>query len=53
MDLLPEVDDSALDVLKFSECLPKEMALHMLQMRLRDADSLAKILSQKVCYASK
>ncbi len=52
MDLLPEVDDSALEVLKFSECLPKEMAIHILQMRLRDADSLAKILSQTVRYVS-
>ncbi len=35
-DLLPIVDEAALEGLKFSDCLPTDLGLHMLRLRLRD-----------------
>lgn len=35
-ELLPSVDERALQSLKFSECLPQPLAVRMLQCRLRD-----------------
>ena len=46
--LLPAVEEAALNGLKFSECLPKELALHMLQVRMVDEAGLGKILSSPV-----
>lgn len=51
-DLLPDIDDIALDGLKFSECLPREMAVQMLQLRLRDTEGLKKILAEPVQFVS-
>jgi ATP-dependent Lhr-like helicase len=52
MELLPEIDEPALEGLKFSECLPKEMGVQMLQLRLRDTEALKKILAQPVRFVS-
>ena len=35
-DMRPTVDERAIEGLKFSECLPQQLALQMLQIRLRD-----------------
>jgi ATP-dependent Lhr-like helicase len=42
----PRVDEAALDGLKFSGCLPKELALSTLAARLRDETAIRSVLSQ-------
>jgi ATP-dependent Lhr-like helicase len=42
----PAVDEAALQGLKFSQCLPKELALATLASRLRDVASVRAVLSQ-------
>jgi ATP-dependent Lhr-like helicase len=44
--MTPAVDEAALEGLKFSECLPKNVALMMLASRLRDASAMRTVLSQ-------
>jgi hypothetical protein len=44
----PVVDESVLDGLKFSACLPTEMALDMLGERLADVSGAKHILSRRV-----
>jgi ATP-dependent Lhr-like helicase len=44
--LLPQVEEAALEGLKFSECLPTELALATLASRLRDEPAVRAILSQ-------
>jgi ATP-dependent Lhr-like helicase len=45
-EMLPEVDENAIDGLKFSQCLPKAHAIEMLGRRLQDIDAIQQILSQ-------
>ncbi len=42
----PHVEEEALDGLKFSQCLPKELALAMLATRFRDRPAVRAVLSQ-------
>lgn len=44
------VDEQAIEGLKFSACLPHELALEMLQSRLSDSPSIAKVLQWPVRY---
>ncbi|MGI8815616.1 MAG: DEAD/DEAH box helicase [Pseudonocardia sp.] len=47
---LPEVDDRALEGLKFSEALPHRLAVATLAARLADFDSAATVLSEKTRF---
>jgi ATP-dependent Lhr-like helicase len=47
-EMRPAVDEAALDGLKFSECLPVEMAIQMLERRLADPDATRRILEQEM-----
>jgi ATP-dependent Lhr-like helicase len=40
------VDEQAIQGLKFSECLPHDLALNMLQMRLGDPQAMQWVLEQ-------
>jgi ATP-dependent Lhr-like helicase len=44
--MVPQVEEAALDSLKFSECLPKELAWAALASRLRDEPAVRAVLSQ-------
>jgi ATP-dependent Lhr-like helicase len=48
----PQVEEAALEGLKFSQCLPKELALAMLASRLRDEPAIRAVLSQPVRVVS-
>lgn len=49
-DMRPTVDEAAIDGLKFSECLPVELAVEMLERRLQDPDATRRILEQRVRF---
>lgn len=49
-DMYPTVDEAAIDGLKFSECLPKEIAIEMLERRLQDADATCYVIQEKVRF---
>ena len=42
-DLLPEIDADAVTALKFSDCIPREMAERMLQRRATDQTAIATV----------
>jgi ATP-dependent Lhr-like helicase len=44
--LLPAIDERALLSLKFSDCLPRELAIQMLRHRLQDEAGLRQVLGQ-------
>ena len=46
--LRPEIDDRALEGLKFSECVPRDMAAACLQVRLRDDEAAQRVLADPV-----
>jgi ATP-dependent Lhr-like helicase len=46
------VEDKAIDGLKFSECLPTEYALKMLESRLCDTLAVAETLQRKIRYTN-
>jgi ATP-dependent Lhr-like helicase len=48
----PRVDEAALDGLKFSGCLPKEVGLAVLANRLRDRPAVAAVLAQPIRVVS-
>ena len=48
----PLLDEAALEGLKFSECLPKEVALATLASRLRDVSAIHALLSQPMRVVS-
>lgn len=48
---LPEVDDRALDGLKFSDALPRRLAVATLAARLADLDGAATVLREPVRFA--
>ena len=50
--LEPQIEEAALDGLKFAECLPKELALATLASRLRDDVAVRAVLSQRVQVGS-
>ncbi|HEX7376909.1 MAG TPA: hypothetical protein VF278_07340 [Pirellulales bacterium] len=43
-EFLPAVDERAIDGLKFADCLPPALALHLLQTRMRDRVGVEHIL---------
>jgi len=47
-DIVPFIDDKAIEGLKFSECLPHSRAIEMLQARLTDAPALQATLGKEV-----
>jgi ATP-dependent Lhr-like helicase len=49
-DMRPAVDEAAVDGLKFSECLPVEFAIEMLERRLTDIAGTSHVLSSDVKY---
>jgi ATP-dependent Lhr-like helicase len=51
-ELMPAVDERAVQGLKFSECLPTEMAMRVLQMRARDEDATRHVLRDPVGFVS-
>jgi ATP-dependent Lhr-like helicase len=48
----PEVEEAALEGLKFSRCLPKELALKTLASRLRDEPAIRALLGQPMRLVS-
>jgi ATP-dependent Lhr-like helicase len=48
----PEVDAHGIDGLKFSECLPRELALDMLTERLSDPDGARGVLTRRIKFVS-
>ncbi len=46
------VEEHAIEGLKFSECLPRDLALDMLRTRLCDSPAVQYILEQPVRYVS-
>jgi ATP-dependent Lhr-like helicase len=51
-ELLPAVDEEAIDGLKFAECLPAELALHAMQQRLWDRAAVESVISRPVRIVS-
>ncbi|PAY16344.1 ATP-dependent helicase [Rhodopirellula sp. SM50] len=51
-EMRPPVEESAIDGLKFSQCLPKQLAIEMLSRRLQDIEATTKLLGQSVRYVS-
>ena len=49
-DMRPAVDEDAIDGLKFSECLPAQLAIEMLERRLQEPDATRRILEQHVRF---
>ena len=50
LDMFPAVDEAAIDGLKFSECLSVALATQMLERRLQDTPSTAKVLQETVRF---
>ncbi|HUY32650.1 MAG TPA: DEAD/DEAH box helicase [Pirellulales bacterium] len=50
--LLPHVDEAALDGLKFNECLPKDLGLHVLQVRTLDRAALELVQRQPMQFVA-
>jgi hypothetical protein len=48
----PVVDESVVGGLKFSACLPTEMALEMLGKRLADVSGAKQVLNQRVRFTA-
>ena len=48
--LYPEIDDAAIDGLKFSECLPNDLAIEMLERRLQDSGAVRHVFSEQVRF---
>ena len=48
--LLPEVNDEALEAMKFSECLPRSLAFHVLGMRRRDPLAVGHLFGRPVRF---
>ncbi len=49
-EMRPIVDESAIDGLKFSECLPVDLATKMLERRLQDQESTQRVLEELVRF---
>jgi ATP-dependent helicase Lhr and Lhr-like helicase len=50
--VLPVVDERAIEGLKFSACLPTDMALEMLGKRLTDVPGARRIVSESVKFVA-
>lgn len=49
-EMRPVVDEAAIDGLKFSECLPIDLATEMLERRLQDQVSTRRVLEEQVRF---
>ena len=49
-DMRPQVDERAIEGLKFSECLPNEMALDLLERRLQEPETARRVLEEPVRF---
>lgn len=49
-DMRPAIEEGAINGLKFSECLPIELAMEMLERRLQDPSSTRRILDEHVRF---
>ena len=49
-DMFPAIDKAAIDGLKFSECLPTELATEMLERRLQEPEATKRILEERVRF---
>ena len=49
---LPNIDQAALEGLKFSECLPQDLALDVLRSRLQDTEAAHSALTRPVRFVS-
>jgi ATP-dependent Lhr-like helicase len=49
-EMRPVVDEAAIEGLKFSACLPIDLASEMLECRLQDRDSTRRVLDEKVRF---
>jgi ATP-dependent Lhr-like helicase len=50
--LLPEVSFKALEGLKFTACLPEELARRVLQVRMTDVPAVGKVLAEPVRFVN-
>ena len=50
--LVPEVSTQALDGLKFTACLPQDLAKRVLQMRMSDVPAERKVLEEPVRFVT-
>jgi len=48
--MYPTVDEAAIDGLKFSECLPNDLAIKMLERRLQDTEATRHVLHENVRF---
>jgi len=51
-EMYPSIEEQAIDGLKFSECLPRELAIEMLEHRLQDSESTRKLFQQPVRFVT-
>lgn len=51
-EMQPAVDQEAIEGLKFAECLPRDMAVEMLSVRLRDREGVVAVLEQAVRFVT-
>lgn len=49
-EMYPAIDEAAIDGLKFSECLPDDLAIRMLERRLQDRRATQHILEQEIRF---
>ncbi|HQU42804.1 MAG: ATP-dependent helicase [Planctomycetia bacterium 21-64-5] len=47
-ELMPVVDERAVEWLKFADCLPAELALHILQARMQDPRGVERIVAELI-----
>ena len=50
VEMRPAVDEAAIDGLKFSDCLPIDLATVMLERRLQDQESTRRVLEEQVRF---
>ena len=50
VNLFPAVDENAIDGLKFSECLPNQLAIEMLERRLQDITATQHVIQEDVRF---
>jgi hypothetical protein len=50
--LLPEINEDAVTALKFSDCIPREMAETMLQRRATDQTAIATVIAEPVRFVA-
>tara|TARA_R110002124_G_scaffold215380_2_gene381345 strand:+ start:33937 stop:36048 length:2112 start_codon:yes stop_codon:yes gene_type:complete len=49
-EMYPSIEEDAIIGLKFSECLPRDLAIEMLEHRLQDSESTQKLFQQPIRF---